>query len=81
MTSSSIENTEEARKLARLSTVEGYFERFFELCSEYPSYYKTYTALEHEYYQVFGNYRYSSYPSFKSSKYRYLKNLQELNKK
>lgn len=61
----------------KLRSRKGYFERFFALCPKHKVYRKAYEALEHEYYAVYGENRYSSYQSFRVHKHRYLKQLRK----
>lgn len=62
-------------KVQKLYTRKGYFDRFFEICAEYPknTYKANYHLLELEYFELFGDFRYSDYTSFRWAKYDYLK--------
>lgn len=55
-------------KVRQLSDNMGYFERFFELCAENPTYRQAWESLEHEREEFGMPERYSSYESFKRGK-------------
>ena len=61
-------------KVQKLHTRKGYFERFFEICAEYPknTYKANYHLLELEYFELFGDFRYSDYESFRQMKSKFL---------
>lgn len=61
----------------KLLEFKGYFERFFLLKfeHEHTTDQGIYHMLEKEYYDTFGLNKYSSFESFKTSKYRYLRKL------
>lgn len=61
-------------KVQKLYTRKGYFERFFEICAEYPqnTYKANYHLLELEYFELFGDFRYSDYESFRQMKSKFL---------
>jgi hypothetical protein len=67
-------------KVRRLYAFRGYFERFFELLQENTTSLQAYEALEREYYDVFGENRYSSYETFKVMRRRYVIYLQTARK-
>lgn len=63
----------------KLITFPGYFEVFYELKFENPhtTDLGVYLMLEELYLGVFGTNKYTSFESFKTSKYRYCRSLQE----
>jgi len=61
--------------VGRGAGIDEYFERFFEICGEYSTYYQAFAALEDEHYRIFGRYKYSSYASFRTMKSSYLRKL------
>lgn len=56
----------------RLYSFIGYFERFYELLHDHRTGIAAYEALEREFYELFGDNKYSSYESFKVMKRRYI---------
>lgn len=66
-----------AEMIIKPPTAEEYFNRFYEVFAEKGdcSYKEAWEALEIEYFDVFGQNRYTSYESFRTSKWRYLKKL------
>ena len=58
-----------------LLTLEGYFNRFYEIKGAELTDKKAWEELEKEYDSCFGLNRYSSYPSFKSNKWKYLNKI------
>ncbi|MBN2744510.1 MAG: hypothetical protein JXR39_11515 [Marinilabiliaceae bacterium] len=52
--------------LTRLSTPEGFTERFWLMCQEYPTYSEAYEATERQHTAHFGKRKYSSYNSFRT---------------
>lgn len=66
-------------QIVKMASVDGYFEAFYAICHAYPSYYQAYQAIETAYYYTFGEYKYSTYDSFRQMKYRYLKKIREKN--
>lgn len=63
----------------KLITFSGYFEKFYLLKFENPhtTDLGVYIMLEELYLSVFGTNKYTSFQSFKTSKYRYCRSLQE----
>lgn len=63
----------------KLLDFRGYFERFYLLQYENPhtTDLGIYIIIEQEYSATFGTNKYSSFESFKTSKYRYCKSLKE----
>ena len=62
----------------KLITFTGYFEKFYLLKFEYPhtTDLGVYLMLEDLYSKIFGCNKYTSFQSFKTSKYRYCRSLQ-----
>jgi len=72
---------DEAKRILHLArslyTRNGYFERFFEICQENPgmTYKACYHQLEIEHFDIFSDYRYIDYDSFRKAKARHIKDL------
>lgn len=74
-----LEHTEE--KQINLLIKEDYFDRFYQIKGGELSDKEAYLELEEEYFKQYGVYKYTSYPSFKTMKCRYLNKLVKKNKK
>ena len=62
-------------------TRDGYFQRFFQECSNHTNYKEAYQATEKALDQLYpGHHRFESYESFRKGKERYLKNQRNKNK-
>lgn len=62
------------QKQQNLLSLKNYFDRFYEIKEADKSDRATFELLENEYFNLYSQNRYSSYESFKSSKWRYLNN-------
>ena len=54
-----------APHIQRLNTIDGFIERYFQLLQEYPTCREAYNAVERQYNFVYGQFKYSSYGTFK----------------
>lgn len=65
--------SEVLQKVWRLYSQAGYFARFTEICQQYPqnSYKANYHLLEIEFFELFGDYRYKDYSTFRVMKKRH----------
>lgn len=66
-------------KVRQLSDNQGYFERFFELCGEKPTYREAWEALEDERHDFGLPERFTSYESFRAGKTQHYNRLVRIN--
>lgn len=61
------EQQEQIALMRQLATSEGFFKYFFQQLSKYPTQVECFNAINDTYFDLFGDYRYSDYVSFRNS--------------
>lgn len=57
-----------SKSVLRIGKIDGYFDRYFELCVYAPSYRKAWELVEEEYFLLFGKHQYRTYGYFRKVK-------------
>lgn len=59
-------------QMQRLATRQGFFQHYFELCKDCPTNLEAFERTNDLYFELYGEYRYSSYNSFRILKNQFL---------